>query len=361
MKSKLLCLDLAICAVWMLSMLGHGYYSGVVGLAFLVMRVALRLTISFTLARKELRSWMPLGLFAVLMLPVFIFGQYNGVDVIVTRLFALFQQKENDVLTGLLEWGLIAWLFLLPYVWYLCLLCRKQLVRTDLSIKDLLGGILWHDRQTRICSATLAILLFSLLTGLGMVGRQCMMVCMVASPLTYWLSCRHYRIKAEQVWLLVLAMVLFWYGQWQTGAWRIGLLAISLALAIYIGTRFYGKVRNIALASVLVVYLGILLPSISIGYNQYACIDYVRCGLPPGHYSGIMYVADGTHRLYGLRDRYGLLVKPEYDYPKGVAGEYPWRVICHLQKNGGDYYYDLYNNEFVGETDYLEAREFKIK
>lgn len=62
------------------------------------------------------------------------------------------------------------------------------------------------------------------------------------------------------------------------------------------------------------IYLGIMLPSLAIGNNQYTCFSVGRTAYHSlGSYPGIFYVEDKETRKVGLRDRYGLLVKPEYE------------------------------------------------
>ena len=94
----------------------------------------------------------------------------------------------------------------------------------------------------------------------------------------------------------------------------MSMLLVSFGLVVYVGTRLYHNTKDNLLANTMVLYLGILFPSFSIGYNQYACINYARSGfyyMEPFH--GILYLTDSMREFYGLRDRYGLLVEPVYE------------------------------------------------
>ena len=255
------------------------------------------------------------------------------------------------------------WLFVLPYVYYLYLLFRKQLVRTDLTWKELLGGILWHGRLERTCSAILMIMLVAFQTGLSMNARLCQIMCMTAAPLTYWLLCHYNKVKADKVWVLVVGMAFFWYAQIVAGVWRVSMLLVSFGLVIYVGTRLYHHIKDNLLGKTMVLYMGILLPSLSIGYNQYACINYARSGfyyMEPFH--GILYLTDSTRELYGLRDRYGLLVEPVYEriresdrFPNG------WPYIYELQKDGYCRYYEVVNNAFTHEPDIRPDLQHEVR
>ena len=79
MKSKLLFFDLAICALWMLSMFGGRGSWAYTAFPFIVLEVLYRLVISFSLAHKE---------------------------------------KRNVALKYALGGFLMLWLFVLPYVYY---------------------------------------------------------------------------------------------------------------------------------------------------------------------------------------------------------------------------------------------------
>ena len=363
MKSKLLFFDLAICSVWMLSMFGGRGSWNYPTFLFVVLEVLFRLVISFSMAHREKRSWLPLLIFAPLIYMSVVVGVYNGVGEIIYRIFDLTKLEYSVALKYALGGFLMLWLFILPYIYYLYLMFRKKLVRTELSWKELIGGILWHGSREKTYSAIMMLMLVSFITGLSMNARMCQIMCLTAAPLTYWLICKYYRVKAECLWVLVVGMAFFWYAQIVAGVWRVGMLIVSLGSVVFVGTKLYNNTKSNLLVNVLVLYLGILLPSFAIGYNQYACINYARSGfyyLAPFH--GILYVTDSTRELYGLRDRYGLLVEPEYErILEGDRLPYGWTYIYILQKDGYDRYYDVYSNQFVNEPDIHPELQHKVR
>lgn len=363
MKSKLLFIDLAICSIWMLSMFGGRGSWTYPTFLFVILEVLYRLVISFSLAHNEKRSWLPLLIFVPLIVMSVYVGVYNGIGEIIYRIFDLTKLEYNVALKYALGGFLMLWLFVLPYVYYLYLLFRKQLVRTELTWKELVGGILWHGRLERTCSAMLMIMLVAFLTGLSMSARLCQIMCLAAAPLTYWLLCHYNKVKADKVWVLVIGMAFFWYAQILAGVWRVGMLLVSFGLVVYVGTRLYHNTKNNLLVNTFVLYLGILLPSFSIGYNQYACINYARSGfyyMEP--FNGIIYLTDSTRELYGLRDRYGLLVEPIYEHIR-ESDRFPngWPYVYELAKDGYCRYYEVVNNAFTHEPDIRSDLQHEVR
>ena len=363
MKPKLLFFDLAICSWWMLSMFGGRGSWTYPTFLFVILEVLYRIVISFSLAHNEKRSWLPLLIFVPLIGMSVVVGVYNGVGEIIYRIFDLTKLEYNVALKYALGGFLMLWLFVLPYVYYLFLLFRKQLVRTELTWKELVEGILWHGRLEKSCSAMMLIMLVAFLTGLSMSARLCQIMCLTLAPLTYWLLCRYHKVNADKIWVLVVGMAFFWYAQILAGVWRVGMLLASIGLVIYVGTRLYRNTKDNLLVNAMVLYLGILLPSFSIGYNQYACINYARSGfyyMEP--FRGIIYLTDSTRELYGLRDRYGLLVEPVYEriresdrFPNG------WAYIYELQKDGYCRYYEVVNNAFTHEPDIRPDLQHEVR
>ena len=130
------------------------------------------------------------------------------------------------------------------------------------------------------------------------------------------------------------------------------MLLVCMGLVAYVGIRFYRNAKNSILSVSMVLYLSVLLPSYSIGYNQYAGVNYARKGfyhLPS--FPGILYITDDTGKL-GLRDRYGVLIKPEYESIHESDKKFDgWRCVYILQRDNYRRYYDVYNNEYIQEDE----------
>ena len=94
------------------------------------------------------------------------------------------------------------------------------------------------------------------------------------------------------------------------------------------------------------IYVGILLPSLAIGNNQYTCFNVGRTGYYSlDIYPGIFSIEDKKTGKIGLRSRYGLLVKPEYDAFIYHTSRH-WFGELELRKNGYYTLYDICNNEY---------------
>ena len=353
MKNKVLFFDLAICSVWMLSIFGGRVSWSYPPFFVAALAVMFRIVASYSLYHyKEVRSWLPLGM-VLLLTGMFMSSgirYYRGGDILncILEHNAL---EYGSILEYILYYSLFGWLLMFPCAYYLFLLIRKQLNRTELTWKDLLGGVLWHGRLEKASSAIMMVMLVSLLAGLSMNAQLCMLVCLTSPPLTCWLVCRYYKVKAERLWVLVVSMTIFWYAQLSTGVLRASLLLLSFILVVYVVTKLYKNIGSYLWTNVLGIYLGILLPSFAIGYNQYACINYARKGNYLSPFQGILIVTDSSYEHFGLRDRYGLLVKPEYEWIQDGDRQWDvWRYICTLKKDGYERFYDVLNNEFVNES-----------
>lgn len=160
--------------------------------------------------------------------------------------------------------------------------------------------------------------------------------------------CRYLHIKSERLWLLAIGSIVFWYGQSLGGIFRVSALAVSFVLIAYTCCYLYKNTKSHTLTLVSILYLGILIPTFSIGYNQYTCLNYPRSGyyyLAP--YNGILYINDTTNgEFVGLRDRYGLLVKPEYESIRpGYRTYWGWTTSFLLDKDGYSKTYNIIDNE----------------
>lgn len=362
MRTKLLLLDLSVCSLWMLSLFGGRNDWNTPAFAFAVLGVMMRFVVSFSLYHSEKRSLIPLCLFGILT-GILVTVDMLGIDTITSYFFCLTNLNYSNVLKRIMGISLFAWLFVAPFICYCVLFFRKRLVRTGLKWQELVGGILWHNRMAKSCFALIAVMLLTFLTGVSMYPDLCQLMCFTAVPLSYLLICHYYRVKSEDLWLLVVSMAAFWYGQEFSGAWRASFLFVCFVLVILVCIRLAKNTNHHLIAIISAVYLGILLPSFSIGYNQYACINYPRWGfyyLTP--FKGILYIKDSTGKLYGLRDRYGLLIEPVYEaIGRGVECPYEWEYNYPMMKDGYIRQYNVLDNEYVHESDIDEVLQHHIR
>lgn len=351
MKSKLQTIDLTICLLWILTTFCGHYYWNQIATVFLGVSMMLRLVISFSLKRKEKNAWMPLLAYAASLAFMSIDIYRNKViGEIGEYLFHFTGLEYNGYVSWIISGSIWVWIFIMPFLYYFYLMIRHRLVDTGMTRKELFGSVLWNDRRAQYFCAVAMLTFLCLNAGVGMHQRFCQTMCFIASPLVYWLLCRYINIKAEKVWLVLLGSVCFWYAQGLGGIYRAVALSMSFGMIAYTCIYLYKTTKSHILTALAMVYLGVVLPSFSIGYNQYSCINYPRSGyyyLAP--YNGILYINDTTNgKLIGLRDRYGLLVEPVYEHIRpGFVTPWGWTTSFLLQKDGYSRTYCVEDNKIL--------------
>lgn len=351
MKNKFGLLDLTVCSVWALAILGDRNFWDTPLLILAFLTAILRISFVFAMLKSEKRAWISLAGMLVMISFMFYWPNFLGIANMAKYMFYITCIDWNiKAYTGLVLVCSI-WIVILPFVLYFTKLFCKKLIRTDLVWYDMLGRILWKDNRAKTYLFLMLICIVAFYTGLAMDARACRIVCIMAPVASYLVLCSHYHVPSKNVWLLVAGMVMFYYAQPFGGFWRVLLLALSLSSVIYLGTVFCSYTKKCTLSVFLILYIGIFIPSLSIGYNVYSCINYGRFGyyshVP---YNGIFYISDSSREYMGLRDRYGLLVKPEYE---AVCHSFDgsWASKVELRKDGYSQYYNIWTGEFSGIGD----------
>lgn len=143
-----------------------------------------------------------------------------------------------------------------------------------------------------------------------------------------------------KLWVVVIAMVPFFLSQFDAGLERVAMLALSLCAMAYACGGLLRSVKDLPFYVVVVGYLGVLLPCMAIGSNPYCCLDVARVYRQRlDAYPGILVVKDPETGKVGLRDRYGMLVKPEFDSFAFHTANNRLGVL-EMRRNG---YYTLYD------------------
>lgn len=135
-------------------------------------------------------------------------------------------------------------------------------------------------------------------------------------------------------------MITFFLSQFEAGVERVAMLGLSLCVMAYACGGLLRSVKDLPFYVVVVGYLGVLLPCMAIGSNPYCCLDVARVFRQRlDAYPGILVVEDQETGKVGLRDRYGMLVKPEFDsFAFHTANN---RIgVLEMRRNG---YYTLYD------------------
>lgn len=352
MRKTLLEIDLAICSLWTIAALGSRIAWVDTPATWIVMLLIMsRLLLSFTLYHREKKSWIP----GLLFMGLTVFAISTELDIklseLASKVFPLLNLDFNRWWYVGLTLAVATWLWVVPLVVFLVNIFRKGCLTDTLTWKDALGRLLWTEKRARTCCSLLLIAIGALYAGLNMEERLCLFACIVAPTLSFYLLNRYYGGSNSKMWVLVASMLLFFFAQTHVELSRIAMLGISFCMVAYVCSDFYKSRKKLPLAFVTSIYLGGLLPSIAIGNNQYTGLGVGRTAYYSlDSYPGIFYIENKETRGVGLRDRYRILVEPEYEAfyyhtPRHWFGE------LELRKNGYYTLYDICNNKYRTDDD----------
>ena len=352
MRKTLLGIDLAICSLWTIAALGSRMaWVGTPATWIVMLLIMSRLLLSFTLYHREKKSWIP----GLLFMGLTAFAVSVGFDIklskFASKVFPLLNLDFDRWWHVALTSAVATWLWVVPLIVFLVNIFRKGCLTDTLTWTDALGKLLWTDKAARTFCSLLLITIGTLYAGLAMGARQCLFACVVAPTLSFFLLKRYYVLEKGKVWVLVISMLIFFFAQTHAGWLRMAMLGISFCMAAYVCSDFYKSRKNMVLALFSSIYLGIMLPSLAIGNNQYTCFSVGRTAYYSlGSYPGIFYVEDKETGKVGLRDRYGLLVKPEYESFRYHTPSH-WFGELELRKNGYYILYDICNDKYRSDDD----------
>lgn len=347
MRKILLGIDLAICSLWTIAALGSRIAWVDTPVTWIVMLLIMsRLLLSFTLYHREKKSWIP----GLLFMGLTAFAISTELDIklseLASKVFPLLNLDFNRWWYVGLTLAVATWLWIVPLVVFLVnIFCKGSLTDT-LTWKDALGKLLWTDKTARTYCSLLLITIGTLYAGLTMNARLCLFASVVAPTMSFHLLKRYYGLEKGEMWVLVISMLIFFFAQPHAGLLRMSMLGISFSMVAYVCSSFYQKEKKLLLSVISAIYVGILLPSLAIGNNQYTCFNVGRTGYYSlDIYPGIFSIEDKKTGKIGLRSRYALLVNPEYE---SIVYHTPrhWFGKLELRKNGYYTLYDICNNEY---------------
>ena len=347
MRKTLLGIDLAICSLWTIAALGSRIAWVDTPATWIVMLLIMsRLLLSFTLYHRERKSWVS----GLLFVGFTAFAISTELDIklseLASKVFPLLNLDFNRWWYVGLTLAVATWLWVVPLVVFLVNIFRKGCLTDTLTWKDALGKLLWTDKTARTFCSLLLITIGTLYAGLTMNARLCLFASVVAPTMSFHLLKRYYGLEKGKMWVLVISMLIFFFAQPHAGLLRMSMLGISFSMVAYVCSAFYQYKKKLLLAVVSAIYMGILLPSLAIGNNQHTCFNVGRTGYYSlDTYPGIFCIEDKETGKIGLRSRYGLLVKPEYETLVYHTSRH-WFGELELRKNGYYTLYDICNNEY---------------
>lgn len=259
---------------------------------------------------------------------------------VTSKAYAVMGMEADKPGEEVFQWVLKVWLGLFPVVAYAVNAMRKGGMVDNLTWKEALGLLLWTDRRAKTYCALLLVALFALYFGLALYDRACALACVVAPMVSLYLLQRLRGVAMGKLWVVAVAMITFFLSQFDAGVERVAMLALSLCAMAYACGGLLRSVKDLPFYVVAVGYLGVLLPCMAIGSNPYCCLDVARVFRQRlDAYPGILVVEDQETGKVGLRYRYGMLVKPEFDsFAFHTANN---RIgVLEMRRNG---YYTLYD------------------
>ncbi len=206
-------------------------------------------------------------------------------------------------------------------------------------IPNLKLSFLWQDSLGKFISLFLVTAAVAASIGDEMAFLPSVLATVALPTLT--IACIHRlhnkTLGYKEIGLILLGGLLFWNAQYYTVTIRIMLLlasAFSIGFGIVMMER---AIKNRMLSYVSFVFIAFILPSLSLGYNQYTVMDAARAARFRTYVAtnGVLYVY--SDKGDGLRDRYGIIV------PCGYSNIEPCRYNYRLASLDNGQETKLYN------------------
>ena len=181
---------------------------------------------------------------------------------------------------------------------------------------------------------------------------------LVLPAVFYALVCRciSREVEYRDILTVLTASFLFVCSQYAISMYRVILLLMSLGVMSVVLIRLASSTGRHCTAAAVYVMMAILLPIFSLGYNPYSVIDARKVR----HYDGYEYSPNGLMLVsgrdgVGIRDRYGLILPPEYERVEHLI---PSKPYCKVMKDGEWMVYDIVRQELLSEERFTEIIPF---
>ena len=221
--------------------------------------------------------------------------------------------------------------------------------------KSKLEGLFTKGEQTFVM--TLVILGIAYTCGIDYCDASTIAVLALPS-LFYALVCRCIcrEVEYKDILTVMTASFLFVCSQYAISMYRVILLLISLGLMSVVLIRLACSTGRHWTAAAVYVMMAVLLPVFSLGYNPYSVLDARKVR----HYDGYEYSPNGLILIsgrdgVGIRDRYSLVLPPEYERVEHLV---PSKPYCKVMKDGEWMIYDIVRQELLSEERFTEVIPF---
>ena len=221
--------------------------------------------------------------------------------------------------------------------------------------KGKLEGLFTNGEQTFVM--TLVILGMAYTCGIDYCDASTIAV-LVLPALFYALVCRciSREVEYRDILTVLTASFLFVCSQYAISMYRVILLLMSLGVMSVVLIHLASSTGRHCTAAAVYVMMAILLPIFSLGYNPYSVLDARKVR----HYDGYEYSPNGLMLVsgrdgVGIRDRYGLILPPEYERVEHLI---PSKPYCKVMKDGEWMVYDIVRQELLSEERFNEVIPF---
>ena len=221
--------------------------------------------------------------------------------------------------------------------------------------KGKLEGLFTNGEQTFVM--TLVILGMAYTCGIDYCDASTIAV-LVLPALFYALVCRciSREVEYRDILTVLTASFLFVCSQYAISMYRVILLLMSLGVMSVVLIHLASSTGRHCTAAAVYVMMAILLPIFSLGYNPYSVLDARKVR----HYDGYEYSPNGLMLVsgrdgVGIRDRYGLILPPEYERVEHLI---PSKPYCKVMKDGEWMVYDIVRQELLSEERFTEIIPF---
>lgn len=177
----------------------------------------------------------------------------------------------------------------------------------------------------------------------------------------YYCVCRFRGVQMQYMdWcVLIVAEMSFWMAQHGCNWLRVLLLSISAIAYGYEVYQFLKRGQSKKLSVALFVVIAFILPTITIGYNQYTVLN----ARIERKYTEYNYACNGVLRIYnpktgkcGLRDRYGEILPCRYDAVVHMSSQY--KPFVKVLQNGLWGICDIEKNRLIIEPEFVKIEPY---
>ena len=254
-----------------------------------------------------------------------------------------------ESICGILVLLTLLWFYVLPIIQYIVKLFGSKFQE---NIKPNFLDIICayrNDKQMKKYLVYYSFVFIAFMVGSSM-PLNGWALCVIFFPLAaYYVICRlnnHPTRLAEYILLLVSTLVL-WYTQYYRNELRIIGLSLNAAMIVWFCLSLHKRLKKWNLPLFLSIFVGWLIPNLSLGYNIYAEIHTSRIALFECSVSrsGVLRVM--SDKGCGLRDRHRVILEPEYEtfYVEDYHSDF-----IRVRNNGVWLMYDVNTQSWVGES-----------